>query len=280
MGKSRLFVSFSGGRTSGRMAHEIKHRYADRYDLLFGFANTGLEDERTLQFVDRCDREWGLSVVWVESVTHLDTRKSSTHRVVNFETAARDGRPFEKMIEKYGIPCKPFPHCTRELKANPIKSFLKSVGWGGCKMAIGIRADELSRVRADPRFVYPLVHWFPTTKPEVNDWWAEQPFDLGIQDYEGNCVTCWKKSTKKLLRLAKERPEAFDFMARMEATHPRVGAEFRKDPEALPRTFFRGRISAENIRRMAQDATATDPPPDEPDTNSGCSESCEAWADL
>jgi hypothetical protein len=274
----RLFVSFSGGRTSALMAYRLKTRYAHLYELLFGFANTGLEDERTLQFVDRCDREWGLSVVWLEAVTHAG-RKSCTHKVVDFKTAARDGRPFEKMIQKYGIPCKPFPHCTRELKANPIKSYLKSIGWAGCQMAIGIRVDEPSRIKDNPRFVYPLAHWFPFTKPEVNDWWSEQPFDLGLQDYEGNCTTCWKKSNRKLIRIATERPEAFGFMSRMEATYPRVGAEFRKDPTATPRTFFRGHMSAQDFLDAAR-GVETPPGTDDPDANSGCSESCEAWADL
>lgn len=276
--KEKLAVSFSGGRTSGKMAHKLKQEYADRFELLFVFANTGLEDPRTLEFVNRCDREWGLSAVWLESEVHPG-RKSCTHRVVSFETAARDGRPFEAMVKKYGIPCKPFPHCTRELKSNPIKSYLKSIGWGDCKMAIGIRADEQGRLKSDERFVYPLAHWFPMTKSEINDWWAEQPFDLGLQDYEGNCTTCWKKSTRKLVRIAKERPEAFDFMARMETGYPRVGAEFRKDATARNRTFFRGHLSASDILELAGGAEVS-PVDDDPDANSGCSESCEAWVEL
>ena len=53
----RLFISFSGGRTSAYMARRLlRDRPADT-EIVTVFANTGQEDERTLEFVDRCDRE-------------------------------------------------------------------------------------------------------------------------------------------------------------------------------------------------------------------------------
>jgi 3'-phosphoadenosine 5'-phosphosulfate sulfotransferase (PAPS reductase)/FAD synthetase len=106
------------------MAWEIKRRYSGAYQIIFGFANTGKEREETLVFVDRCDREWGLNLVWVEALVNHDQRKSSGHKIVSFETAARNGEPFEEVIKKYGIPNKPFPHCTRELKRNALQSYL------------------------------------------------------------------------------------------------------------------------------------------------------------
>lgn len=57
--KPRLKVSFSGGATSGMMAKICKDELSDKYEIVFVFANTGEEDERTLRFVDRCDTEWG-----------------------------------------------------------------------------------------------------------------------------------------------------------------------------------------------------------------------------
>ena len=267
----RLFISVSGGKTSGKMAWEIKRRYAGLYHTIFAFANTGKEREETLVFADRCDREFGLGLVWVEGVTHHGQRKSSGHKVVSFETASRNGEPFEEVIKKYGIPNKPFPHCTRELKRRTLESYLRSVGWedGTYITAIGIRADEAKRCKRESHIEYPLVHWFPMTKPEINDWWEEQPFNLELQEHQGNCDCCWKKSTKKLVRIAQESPGRFDWWADMEQRYAMAG------PSGMPQTFFRGHMSAGGLLEMANHSVAL--PLADPDEDAGCSESCEAF---
>lgn len=268
---NRLFVSVSGGKTSGKMAWEIKRRYAGLYHMIFGFANTGKEREETLEFVDQMDREFDLGIVWVEAVTNHGERKSSSHRVVTFETASRNGEPFESVIQKYGITNKPFPHCTRELKRNALNSYLRAVGWkmGTYTTVIGIRADEAKRCRTEQFIEYPLVHWFPMTKGEVNDWWDEQSFNLRLREHQGNCDCCWKKSTNKLVRIAQESPEKFAWWAQMEEQYSMAG------PSGQPQTFFRGHMSAEGILRLAEDAKLG-PLPDA-DEDSGCSESCEPF---
>ena len=53
--KETLFVSFSGGRTSAYMCWWLLNNKADVYDFIFIFANTGLEHENTLKFVNQCD---------------------------------------------------------------------------------------------------------------------------------------------------------------------------------------------------------------------------------
>ena len=70
MNKKTMFVSFSGGRTSGYMCHYLIQNKSDEYDFIFVFANTGLEHEKTLEFVDKCDKHFGLNLVWVEAVVH------------------------------------------------------------------------------------------------------------------------------------------------------------------------------------------------------------------
>ncbi|GAG11398.1 unnamed protein product, partial [marine sediment metagenome] len=49
-------------------------------EYLVTFANTGLEDERTLEFVDRVSREWNVDIHWLEAVTHHSERKGCTYR--------------------------------------------------------------------------------------------------------------------------------------------------------------------------------------------------------
>lgn len=248
----RLFISFSGGETSGLMAYLCVTRWRDRYDeIRVGMANTGEENEATLVFADRCDREFGLGLVWVEAEVYHGERASSGHRVVTFETASRKGEPFEAVIQKYGIPNRDWPHCTRELKINPLDSWLDSIGWtkGTFDKAIGIRADEAHRRKEG--CVHPLLDWLPMTKPEVNEWWMKQAFRLELTGYQGNCKWCWKKSHRKLLTIMEEAPEKFDFPARMEAQYGNVGPEIgRPETEYERRVFFRGRLSTEDLRAV------------------------------
>lgn len=255
------------------MLRRLILEYRDRYEIIVVFSNTAQENEKTLIFVDRCSREWGVEIVWVEAVVYHDERKSSGHKIVTFETASRHGEPFEEVIKKYGIPNNPFPHCTRELKKNAINSFRNSIGWADCLMAIGIRFDEPKRIRTNAEtegIVYPLFHWFPTIKPEINDWWERQPFSLGLQSYEGNCTWCWKKSETKLIRIAKETPEVFNFPMRMEERYAMAG------PSGQPQVFFRGHKSANDILAIA-DLMQPRLSFEDPDEDSGCSESCEAF---
>lgn len=271
--RPKLLVSVSGGRTSTFMAKKLKDDYSDQYEMIFVFSNTGEEWEETLVFMDRCDREFGLGCVWVESVVHAG-REGTTHKIVNFETASRKGEPFEQVIRKYGIPNKAFPHCSRELKFRPITSYAKSIGWKNYLTAIGIRADEPRRIRDDKNLIYPLFNMFPTDKPTIIDWWSQQRFDLQLKEHQGNCKWCWKKSLKKHILIAKESPEAFAFPLRMEAEHGRTGAG---SAEGAPRTFFREFRSAKDIIQISEFLNPSMPAKFDPEEDSGCSESCEAF---
>lgn len=275
----KLFVSFSGGRSSAYMAYRIKTEYAHFFDeLVFAFANTGEETEETLIFTERCSREWSLDLVWIEAVIHHGEKLGPTHNVVNFETASRHGEPFEEVIRKYGIPNQAGPICSKALKTYPLRSYLRSIGWktGTYLTALGMRADEPKRLKKKAKNelrVYPLAEWFPVSKPEINDWWEEQDFNLALDDtYKGNCKWCWKKSTPKLIRIAKETPEVFSFPILMEE---RYGMQ--RSVDGRPSTFFRGRMSAQSLIQISQTSVAPPVHSDEADSSGGCSESCEAF---
>ena len=286
----RLVVSFSGGETSGYMAQWILANWRDRYDeIRCTFANTGQENEETLEFVRQCDEFFGLGVVWVEAVVHPGERKGSTHRIVDFATASRNGEPFEAVIAKYGIPNQASPGvCTRELKLNAMKSYLRSIGWAAntYDTAIGIRADEMERgaeARAKmERLVYPLMHEHPRTKPQINAYWAAMPFRLNLKGYQGNCKWCWKKTLRKHLTILSENPEFYDFPERMEKLYGMTGARAAKTGK--PQVFFRREQSTLDLRALAakggfehyhDDARIYN---DETlDRQAGCSESCEVF---
>jgi hypothetical protein len=242
----KLWVSISGGRTSAYMAIKLKHEYSERYELKFVYANTGLEDEETLLFLDRIDKKYDLGIVWVEAVVHEKRGKASTHLVVDFNTACRDGRIFEDMIKVYGIPNKAYPHCNRELKINAMNSYISSIGWKNEFRAIGIRADEASRVpdnAAKERKLYPLVDFFPTEKEDVLDYFAGMDIDLDLPEHRGNCVTCWKKSEVKIIRLINEDPKSFEFFRRMEEENGLAGHNI----DGTERKFYRSHKSVDDM---------------------------------
>lgn len=280
-----LINSTSAGRTSQRMAKYMMDEHADKYEMIINvFANTGREREESLLFVHNCDQQWGYQTVWVEAVIDPELGKGTRHRLVTFETAAREGdaedlagnSPFENAIKKYGIFNAAYPNCTDRLKLAPIYSYLKSIGLekGDYVMALGIRADEYRRVNpkaADENIIYPFVDLLPTTKLDVNNWWKQQPFDLGLLEHHGNCKACWKKSLKKHLMLIKEMPEIYDFTNRMEEQYGLVGQT--GDSANISRVMFRKNRSTKDLFKLSpyhKDVLLED-------ANSECGESCELF---
>lgn len=286
-GKPKLAISFSGGRTSAVMTKLLLEKHRDEYsEVKVTFCNTGQEHEATLQFVRDCDDHFGFNTVWLEAVVNPVHGKGIRHRIVDFETASRDGEPFEAVIKKYGIPNPALPQCTERLKVEVMLDYFRQWGQPGkaYKSAIGIRVDEADRMNLSGKYIYPLVaqRW---TKRMVNDEVASWPFDLGIpNDAHGNCVWCWKKSFRKLYTLAISNPEYFDFPRRMEKEYGSVKAN---DSD---RTFFRGSRTANDILREAGE-TSFRPYTDDDiiykefqldwlDQGAACGDTCEIGADY
>jgi hypothetical protein len=164
-------------------------------------------------------------------------------------------------------------------------SYIRSMGWqrGTYQTAIGIRVDEADRMNAKrvaQRLWYPLVDW-GVRKQDVRAWWRAQPFDLDLQEHEGNCTWCWKKSLRKHLTLIRDRPEVFDFPRRMERLYPDAGAG------KGGRRFFRGKLTVDDLferakqpfRPFVEDTQLALYWDEELDVGSGCGESCEIGAD-
>lgn len=284
----RLLVSFSGGETSALMAKLVKERLSHLYDrVIYVLANTSQENEETLVFADQCDRHFHLDLVWVEAEIHPEAGVGTTARVVDFATASRDGAVFEAMIDKYGIPNRDYPHCSRELKARTVQAYARSIGWkvGSYDTAIGIRVDEIDRISSNAcelRLIYPLAEtsMFPSTKADVNRHWETMPFRLSLKGYQGNCKWCWKKSLRKHLTIITENPEAYDFPERMEAEKGYCGAGDKR------RVFFREERSVADLRHLAattkfvpatDDARQYQPSLFSPflDVGAGCEDTCE-----
>lgn len=265
MKKKLLIISFSGGETSAFMVLWLWKHKRHEYEMIVVFANTGQENEETLQFVQNFSVHYGIPTVWVEAVVHYNKRKATSHKVVDFYSANRDGRPFEDIIKKYGIPNQAFPHCTREMKAGPILSYVKSIGWENHYTAIGIRIDEFDRMAKkakEKRFYYPLVKDQPMTKKKINFFWSQQKFRLNLKGYQGNCITCWKKHDPKLYQIAMENEQAFNFFAKMELRYEKFVPETRLKLMAdrgelptIPVRFFRRNRSVQDIISESKEST-------------------------
>lgn len=271
---NKVCCSFSGGKTSAYMAALIKQHWADR-EVVYVFANTGQEREESLRFVQRVDEHFRLGVVWVEAVIHPEFGEGTTHKIVDFASACRDGSLFASMCATYGIPNAAYPHCTRELKLNPIYSYLRSIGWqkNDFVSAVGIRTDEQDRA-GKQGCIYPLVDTWPVDKQDVNTFWEGQPFNLGLREYQGNCKWCWKKSESKLVRIAKDDRAAFDVPMMLEREYGHVKAPL------VPRKIFRKHQSTIDLLNLADIWPDQFTLFDEPDKPGGCGESCDAFSEA
>jgi hypothetical protein len=170
-----------------------------------------------------------------------------------------------------------------------MQNYHKSIGWKRhtYSSAAGIRADEIDRISYNAMtdgVFYPCAD-AGVTKRDVRAWWLTQDFRLEIPEHYGNCVTCWKKSDRKLLTIAKENPSAFDFMDRMEKQYAFSGGERRDGSPKFARTFFRKNRTAQDILQLSQQPFEKFvdgkfiPFDDDLDIGSGCGESCEIGAD-
>lgn len=212
-----LLISFSGGRTSAFMVKLLFElpKYKNHQKLVV-FANTGKENEATLKFIDRCDNEWDLGVVWLEADVNEEKGQGTDYKIVDFDTASRKGEPFESVIKKYGLPSRLYRHCTRELKEVPIHKYAKEIfGTTDFDTAIGIRADEKHRLGSNPKKIYPLAE-MGFTEDIIRNWWDRQDFHLELKDYQGNCDLCFLKSVRKKLTLLSEDVSKADWWDRIE----------------------------------------------------------------
>lgn len=220
-------VSFSGGSSSGFMLkHLLDHN--DRDKLCVVFANTGLEHEATLEFVDTCSKEWNVPIYWVEYVAKKE------YKLVTFETASRKGEPFDALIrDEKCLPNVWMRFCTNKLKIKLIATIAK-LHFKDCEYTecIGIRYDEpkrwtrmlnspLNKGRDISMPMFDSKH----TLTDVTSFWETNSFRLQIPRELSNCQGCFLKGTKTLRKVHELNP---DSMAWWVSHEKRSGKTFRK----------------------------------------------------
>lgn len=253
-------VLFSGGRTSAFLSKYIKKN--PKYNnSIFVFMNTGKEREETLIFADKCDTEFNLNLIYLEAKINNEKGVGTTYSVVDFNSASRNGEPFEAMLKKYPLPNNKASNCTRELKQRPIDAYLRD-NYKGFKIikVVGIRYDEQHRKSVNAEIentIYPLCDEFPVNSKFIRSWWSRQIFDLQLKDYEGNCDLCFKKSLKKRLTIIRENPKIADWWLEMEQRYsfdevPRFDLRTNKSIEELVKLSTLPFTTAKDLHKLSE----------------------------
>lgn len=236
-------ISFSGGRTSAYMLHEIIRAWGGTLpdDVVVTFANTGKEMPQTLDFVRDCGEHWGVNIAWLEYRDHDDPKQRWC--LVHFETASRRGEPFSALMNRKGYLPNPVTRfCTSELKVRPMRDFAQAQGWEHWTNVIGLRADEPRRVARsrDNREAWdnamPLAA-AGVTKRDVQAFWSRQNFDLYLPNINGttplgNCDLCFLKSAATIQGIMRDSPTLANWWIKAEAearASKPSGARFRQD---------------------------------------------------
>lgn len=250
----RTSIGVSGGRTSGYMLWRVLQANGGKLppDTIAAFENTGKEREETLEFVRDMGLHWGVPIVWLE---YRDDEQG--YAVVDFDTASRNGEPFEAIIRKRQYLPNPVTRfCTVELKIRTLHKYLKSLGWkddeDGWDQMVGIRADEprrIAKIRARPSpeikaetMIIPLAD-AGVTKHDVGAFWKSQPFDLRLPNINGttpwgNCDLCYLKGPRQIFSMIQEEPERAVWWAKQEnrgVSSKPDGAYFRNDRPSYAR---------------------------------------------
>lgn len=220
-------ISFSGGRTSAYMLWRVLQANEGMpSDAIVCFANTGKEEEATLDFVHQCEINWGVPIVWLEY-----RAEKPRFAVLNYQSASRNGEPFEMLIEKKKyLPNMVARFCTQELKVLTIDRYLKSKGIDEYITFVGVRADEprrVAKIRSQNDKFCPLAE-DGITEGVVWDFWNKNVFDLKLPKVSGasNCDLCFLKGVGIIKSLITEKPDRAIWWAKMEE---KIGATFRPD---------------------------------------------------
>jgi len=203
-------VSFSGGRTSAYMVYlmEKMRSQGEISNVAYVFMDTGAEHPKTYEFIKNCVEHFDINLRCIRTQIAMEFGTGPTYREVSLGECGPDLQPWIDMTKKYGAPYTHGAFCTDRMKTTPYKKYCDDkFGAKNYITWLGIRSDETRRINlARERYRY-LAEISPMTKVDINGWWMDMPFDLGIDDYLGNCVFCMKKSHNKIAAAMRTEPE-------------------------------------------------------------------------
>lgn len=253
-----IFCSVSAGYSSVMMAILLKEWFPD-HNIIYAMANTSKERVESLEFMNDCDKYYGLNITWIEAEFHKG-RKGTTPKIVEYKNLKRKGEIFEDGIKKLGIPSSVNKWCNRDMKIVPLKKYADSVfGKGNYSIAVGLRIDEIDRVRRDYKknnVFYPLMDR-KINKEQRNWFWKNEPISINIPAFKGNCDMCFEKSDRKLMTILLEDENVIHWWDEMikkyshipKPTSPSYNELMEKNNGM---TFFRGYKTIEDLVKLAE----------------------------
>tara|TARA_X000000950_G_scaffold176287_1_gene214174 strand:+ start:245 stop:1129 length:885 start_codon:yes stop_codon:yes gene_type:complete len=264
-------ISFSGGRTSGYMLKKILDAYEKNIpkNIHIIFCNTGKEMNETLSFVNQCQIEWNVNIVWLE---YNSINDEHGFKITNYNEASREGEPFNLLLKtlrnrriaagktKKDDPFSVLPNpvarfCTKYLKYDAIRRYMHSIDIKKYDEVLGLRYDEPRRAirarNASTRNKSKLTPLFTDkkTKEDILSWWQNYKFDLALPVVDGeaphgNCDLCFLKKKSKVEKLIREDVTRAKWWADQEQEFNNV---FRKD-----RPNYTQLIGAINLNKQGQ----------------------------
>ena len=221
-----IFCSVSAGYSSVMMAIMLPKWYPD-HNIIYVMANTSKEREESLEFMNECDKHFGFNMIWIEAEFN-GKGIGVTPKVVSYKNLKRNGEIFEDGIKKFGIPSKINKWCNRDMKIVPLKKYVDDVfGKNNYSIAVGMRADEIDRVSSDYKtnnVFYPLLDKGITTR-DRNKFWKDQPIQIKIPAFKGNCDLCFEKSNRKLMTIIKQDPHTKNWWLDMENKYSKISID-------------------------------------------------------
>ena len=273
-------VSFSGGRTSAYLVYlmEQRKKVDPSFQVTYIFMDTGAEHPKTYEFIKNVVKYFNINLVCLRVEINPELGKGSNYKQISIDDIKYDLKPWEDMLRKYGTPYIGGAFCTDRMKLQPFKKYCEdNFGKGNYTTWLGIRADGPKRLTPKTNIKY-LAEISDFEKPDILSWWKEQEFDLGIEEYLGNCVFCIKKSINKVALAIKDEPILCSQMINtINADSVRVVDSRTSNSNIM----YRGNNNLESIIAMFSDVSredlfATLRRAKKFDTGS-CSESCEVF---
>lgn len=270
-------VSFSGGRTSAYLCALMIEKFG-RKNVDFVFMDTGFEHPDTYDFVRSVGYGFDIHITCLRGDFSSELGMGVSYDVVPITSIGFDLVPFSNMIKKYGVPYIGGMFCTDRMKLQPFKKYCNDkYGKGNYETWLGIRFDEPKRLTKKEGIRY-LAEISDFEKQDVLDFWKKIPFDLGIDEWLGNCVFCPKKSNIKLAAAQRDEPEIY--FKWLEAIYDK---SVRIDEKTGHRSkMYRGSQSIESLIAAFDGSTGKEIKARLRGTKStdtgSCSESCEVFS--
>jgi len=269
-------VSFSGGRTSAYLCKVMIGKFG-RDNVDFIFMDTGAEHPKTYEFIRKVNDEFRLNLVCLRGDFSRPLGGGVYYNIVDINEIKQDLKPFKEMTSKYGVPYTGGMFCTDRMKLKPFKKYCDDTyGKKNYETWLGIRADEPRRLTPKP-FIKYMAEITDFDKQDVLNYWSKMHFDLGIDEWLGNCVFCPKKSNLKLAAAQRDEPKHYhDFISLLTSDSVRVD-----DNTGHYTKMYRGKQSLQALIAKFDGSTGKEIKArirgsKMIDTNS-CSESCEVF---